>query len=388
MANQIGFRVEIGNLPENWEGTPQELLDRISELLTIAFEEDIAIFKTGTTQPNSLTNQAWLRDGKEWFVPDEDGNWVPVKVDDRLKFIYVRSTNPFTGSQADTPKERSLWLRTNTAGNEVRELSLYLDGEWRVLFTKSDFEALKTRVDSVIGPDGGLIDSIIDREELFGTGVIPATAFQDKTVSLERIDDLSANGVVTTNPDGRPAVFGPHPNRAFGWDVNNNRTTFTVPQITQYVLFLDRHAAGTDSIEYDAQGVWVKHQITLMQVNEVGAGITVQTSQMRLITGKWRCRIDGRNFYNNGGNSFAAQLRLRDVTHNATLGVSTPIHVNITSGAASRSEASALIVGEFDLSVAADLELQIRSDRNRIFHPAADMGEDEIYVVAEFWKIG
>ena len=197
MANQIGFRINIGNLPEGWEGTPQELLDKVAELLSIAFDDEIAIFKTGTTQPDSLTNQAWLRDGKEWFVPDEDGNWVPVDVDDRLKFIYVRSTNPFVGAESDNPKERALWLRTNTAGTEARELSVYLAGEWRSLFLLSAFVDLQnlaadnqSRIDTVIETTedgGGLKEDVVGFPQLTVSG---REEIQRDTLSIDGFSSI------------------------------------------------------------------------------------------------------------------------------------------------------------------------------------------------------
>ena len=167
MSNSVGFQITIGNLPEGWNGQPQDLLDQLSELLDIRFDEDIALFKAGATQPSTLTNRAWLKDGVKWMVPDEFGNWVPAQIDSGYKKIFVRANDPFTGSNAEPIEERALWVRSNTAADAVDRISVYLNGEWRTLFEKSDDLAnLQTRVEGVIDENGDLREDTVGADQL------------------------------------------------------------------------------------------------------------------------------------------------------------------------------------------------------------------------------
>lgn len=159
MPNTIGFQLSIGNLPEGWEGSPQDLLDAVAQLLQVKFEEDFALFKIGPTQPDSNQNRAWLKDGTAWWVFDETiGDWRPADISDKYRLIYVQPSDP---SATDTISNGSLWLRLESNGVTPRSMSVWIDGSWRILFDSGELNALTTRVGSVIKPGGGLLDNSV-----------------------------------------------------------------------------------------------------------------------------------------------------------------------------------------------------------------------------------
>ena len=210
MPNTIGFQISIGNLPEGWNGDPQALIDAVAELLEIKFEEDIAIFKAGSTEPDTATNSAWLRDGTAWFVPDGNGGWRPADVNPDYKRIYVRGTDPFVGADAANIEPRSLWVRTQQISETnvlARELLVYVGNEWRSLYHAEDLEKVTNRLNSITDPDD------------VGAGLLPNAVslanIQESTRELLRKDFLNSAHPIGSIYEN--AVNPANPTSLFNW---------------------------------------------------------------------------------------------------------------------------------------------------------------------------
>lgn len=199
MANQVGFNITIGNLPDDYTAsTLQDLIDKIASLLEINLDEEYALFKTGASSPDALTQVAWLKDGEAWYVPDGDGNWVPATIDSDYKRVYVQAADP---TATETVAEQSLWVDTATDGTTIDALKVYLSSAWRTVgFTKSDLDTLKARVDSVIETASpyGLKEDVVEYNNLSDAAI--TTLVNQIGEKFMPVGTIYGNGTVTTNP--------------------------------------------------------------------------------------------------------------------------------------------------------------------------------------------
>ena len=150
MSNQVGFNITSGNLPSSPSySTLQEIFDAFASELTINLDEEYGLFKIGASAPDALTQVAWLKDSREWYVVDASGNWVPASIDTDYKRVYVQNADPTTTETSVS--EQSLWVEVDTDGTTILALKVYLSSSWRTVgFTKSQLDVLDARVDSVI----------------------------------------------------------------------------------------------------------------------------------------------------------------------------------------------------------------------------------------------
>lgn len=128
---RTGFNLIMGNLPANWSGTPQALLNQIPNLLFIDVDENTSFITIGQTAPNS-DQGPWLNttlEPAEWYV------WSPVQAkyiqagvpQERLRYIVTK----------DVPDENiyDMWIEVD-ANNEPVDLRTHDGTEWKGLLDR------------------------------------------------------------------------------------------------------------------------------------------------------------------------------------------------------------------------------------------------------------
>lgn len=108
----------------NFKGTPQEFAEAIVAAMEIVAPFGITTFVTGATQPTS--NQGpWLKDGKEWWVWDDDqSSYIPLTIDSSLPdFYYAQQATPPTNEGI------FIWFKFNSA-NEPAGVYFLINGQW------------------------------------------------------------------------------------------------------------------------------------------------------------------------------------------------------------------------------------------------------------------
>ena len=117
-------------------------------------------------------------------------------------------------------------------------------------------------------------------------------------------------------------------------------------------LMLQEQRAGNAAAYALPQNVWTRRQLNTQIVNQIGAGVSDYQVTLSAGTYRWRAGANANNAQN-------AQIRLRDVTHNVTLGLG----LDIDSNASNEPTVTSFCEGWFSLSSSSSIELQqIRRD--------------------------
>lgn len=104
------LRIFSAPLPEDFEGTPQDLFDAMIERMSIKSPSGVATFVTGDTMPSSNVGP-WLRGGTQWWVFDVNtGTYVPLDISasERQPF-FIGPANPGVPG----PRDPLVWLQTS-----------------------------------------------------------------------------------------------------------------------------------------------------------------------------------------------------------------------------------------------------------------------------------
>lgn len=108
--NNTDLRLQVAPLPEDFEGTPQDLFTALVERAKIVSPSGSASFVTGDVMPSSNVGP-WLNGGTKWYVFDVDtGTYVPLDISDSAALpFFTGPTDPGT-PEADDPL---VWLKTS-----------------------------------------------------------------------------------------------------------------------------------------------------------------------------------------------------------------------------------------------------------------------------------
>ena len=118
----VKFNLTAKPLPSNFVGTPQQLLEAITERLNIV--DDKATFVVSDTQPTTNVGP-WFKNGKQLWVWDEAlSTYKPLDLTEGLL--------PQVAIQTDSPDPSlySYWYRI-LPGGQSGGLYYYLNGDWR-----------------------------------------------------------------------------------------------------------------------------------------------------------------------------------------------------------------------------------------------------------------
>lgn len=146
-----------------------------------------------------------------------------------------------------------------------------------------------------------------------------------------------------------------------------------------YIKLVDSKAAGTNGGTFTS-GDWRKRTVT--EETDTGNNCAVSSSVIVLGAGTYECRISCPAY-----DVHAHQTRLRNTTTSTTIAIGTIEFADVGAEAQTRS----FIVGRFTIAAAQDLEIQHRcEDTNAddgLGIAGANLGENAVYTIAEFWKI-
>lgn len=146
-----------------------------------------------------------------------------------------------------------------------------------------------------------------------------------------------------------------------------------------YVLLVDEKSSGSAGGTFNS-GSWVSRAIATERSDDHNI-CSESANQITLAAGKYRCKIQCP--------AYAVanhKTRLRNVTDGTTLVIGGSAYAN-TSGTNNLS----FIIGEFTIAAAKLIEIQHRcqtSGSGNGFGNAVSFDENEIFTIAEFWKVG
>ena len=129
--NQNPFEIRAGNLPLGFNGTWQDFVDQLPNLLDITVADGFSTFVTGGVTPSS--NQGpWFQNGTTLFVWDNDlAAYRGVSLTDSSRGFQISPTAP-------TETNRYLWFRTNPSG-VPQDVRAFQGGQWRTFgFSRED----------------------------------------------------------------------------------------------------------------------------------------------------------------------------------------------------------------------------------------------------------
>ena len=125
MPNQLPLDIQMGALPANWQGTPQQFADAIAARLSVITQQTFALFVVGATEPSSDVGP-WLDTSTSigtWKVWDSTtGNYQPMPLaDESLRYILSPS--------APDPDIFQLWVELNGSGKAI-SIKTWYNGAW------------------------------------------------------------------------------------------------------------------------------------------------------------------------------------------------------------------------------------------------------------------
>ena len=146
----------------------------------------------------------------------------------------------------------------------------------------------------------------------------------------------------------------------------------------KYVKVSDQVASGV-AAQANATGTWTTKRINT-ENHDDGSLCSIASNQITLAAGTYFCRIASPVHYEAGHH----QARLRNITDTETalIGSSEYQHTDHDRGTQ-----CSIITGQFTIAVETVFEVQHYKAGGTAWGFPADFGEDEVYTVAEFWKV-
>jgi microcystin-dependent protein len=164
MPNTLPLIIQMGALPLNFQGTPQQFADAIAARLSVLTQQSLALFVSGTTEPSSDVGP-WYNTTTEPGIfygwSSTLGNYQPLPVADvSLKYILSESE--------PDPALYQFWIKLNGAGKALGAYTYY-NGAWHDIY-EDVFATFTAAVNNVFAPYGA-IGSVLTSN---GPGVAPS----------------------------------------------------------------------------------------------------------------------------------------------------------------------------------------------------------------------
>lgn len=127
--NQLPLILEMGSLPLNFQGTPQQLADAIVERLRVVSQQALSLFAAGATEP-AFNVGPWVDTSssigiwKNW--DNNSGNYQPMPLAD-VSLRYIVSQNQ------PNPALFQLWVKLSPDGKGLGVYTYY-NGAWRDVY--------------------------------------------------------------------------------------------------------------------------------------------------------------------------------------------------------------------------------------------------------------
>lgn len=164
--NSLPLIIQMGALPLNFQGTPQQFADAIAERLSIVTQQALALFAAGSTEP-AFNVGPWLDQSSSigiWKGFDfTSGRYEPLPVAD-ITLKYILSNTP------PDPNKFQLWVKLSNAGKGLGVYTYY-NGAWRDVY--EDVVATITAAINAVLPATGPAGEVLTSN---GVGVAPVWA--------------------------------------------------------------------------------------------------------------------------------------------------------------------------------------------------------------------
>ena len=166
MANALPLSIQMGALPLNFQGTPQEIGDAIAARLTLVAQQSFALFVTGAAEPFSNVGP-WLDTGtspvgvwKNW--DDVTGSYQPITIIDEQRGYILSVTAP-------DPLKYKLWVQLLASGKS-QAVNTFYNGAWTDVYTDR-FAALQASIDAAVAKPYGAAGTVYTSSGPSGTPV-------------------------------------------------------------------------------------------------------------------------------------------------------------------------------------------------------------------------
>lgn len=148
--NQLPLILEMGALPLNFQGTPQQLADAIVERLRVVSQQALALFAQGSTEP-AFNVGPWVDTStsigiwKNWS--NVTGNYQPMPLADVSLRYSVSQTQP-------NPALFQLWVKLSPEGKGLGVYTYY-NGAWRDVY-EDVIATINAAINAVLPTPGAL----------------------------------------------------------------------------------------------------------------------------------------------------------------------------------------------------------------------------------------
>jgi microcystin-dependent protein len=156
MNNSIPLIIQMGALPLNFQGTPQQFADAIAERLSIVTQQALALFAAGSTEP-AFNVGPWLDQSSSigiWKGFDfVTGRYQPLPLAD-VSLRYILSNTP------PNPTVFQLWVKLSNAGKGQGAYVFY-NGAWHDIY-EDVINTITAAINAVLptaGPAGEVLTS-------------------------------------------------------------------------------------------------------------------------------------------------------------------------------------------------------------------------------------
>ena len=146
--NQLPLILEMGALPLNFQGTPQQFADAIVERMRVVTQQALALFAAGATEPQYNVG-LWMDQSSSIGIlkgfSNVTGNYQPLPLADVSLRYIVSNTEP-------DPNVFRLWVKLSNAG-EGLGVYTYYNGAWRDVYANV-IATLNAAIAAVLPPAG------------------------------------------------------------------------------------------------------------------------------------------------------------------------------------------------------------------------------------------
>lgn len=136
MATNLPISFAVSPLPANFKGSPNDLSQAIAARLTLATQDQLALFVNGPAAPTSDSGP-WIKNGQTWYVWDVGtGAYIP-------QVIEFQSLRYIAQLAAPDQTKYAFWIVLDGAG-KAQAIKYYSGGAWKDVYVDT-FAAIQTQ---------------------------------------------------------------------------------------------------------------------------------------------------------------------------------------------------------------------------------------------------
>lgn len=331
------------------------------------------------------------------YVPAAGALFVNIYQDDTGAFSVVAGTavdTPELLSGTDVPQEpigtvtRS-WIRLFSGQENIRQEPDYtdiFDPRWALGFAPPAASLRLFLIDPALAPADGEQLLWNDAAQQWETGTPPGGGDMLQSVYDTDSDNVVDNSASTQALQGVPLdpAMAPNDGDILTYEAASGLLKAKVPASNaapDYILLRNEQAARTNGGTFTA-GAW-RTRVINTEVLDAGGHCSLATNQITLAAGTYRCRIEAPAYFCN---------RHKAILYNISDSAMELVGTTEYSGrGADATMSTSKILGEFTIATSKIFEVRHYGEVTEAtygFGVASNMSMIEIYVVAEFWKVG